>query len=147
MTTTGTTTGTTGTTGGTRRAGDGTGPHVAFPLRLDAAGRTALADDEHYLRGLVEQVLFTRPGERVGRPDFGSGIGTLVFAPAGDELAAATRALVHAALQQFLGDLVRVEQVEVTARESTVEVVVAYRPLRAPVDDERRVLRVTGGTT
>jgi uncharacterized protein len=133
--------------GGTPRVASGAGPHVGFPLRLDAAGRTALADDEGYLRGLVEQVLFTRPGERVGRPDFGSGVGALVFAPAGDELAAATQALVQAALQRFLGDLVRVEQVEVTARESTVEVLVAYRPLRAPVGDARRVLRVTDGGT
>ena len=55
--------------------------HLAFPLRLDPRGRTALADDEDYLRGLVEQVLFTRPGERVNRPDFGSGVDRLVFAP------------------------------------------------------------------
>jgi phage baseplate assembly protein W len=123
--------------------------HVAFPLHLDARGRTALADDETYLRGLVEQVLFTRPGERVGRPDFGSGVDALVFAPGGDELATATRALVHGALQTFLGELIRVEEVEVRAVEATVEVRVAYRPLRAPADDARRVLRVSapaGGT-
>jgi phage baseplate assembly protein W len=134
-------------TGGTRRTGGSAGPHVGFPLRLDAAGRSALADDEAYLRGLVEQVLFTRPGERVNRPDFGSGVDALVFAPAGDELAATTQALVHAALHRFLGDLIQVEQVEVRVQESTVEVLVGYRPLRAPTDDERRVLRVTGGTS
>ena len=117
--------------------------HLAFPVRSDARGRTALADDEDYLRGLVEQVLFTRPGERVNRPDFGSGVDALVFAPAGDELAAATRALVHGALQTFLADLVQVEAVEVRAVESTLEVTVSYRPLRAPVDDPRRVLTVT----
>jgi phage baseplate assembly protein W len=116
--------------------------HLGFPIRLDARGRTAQADDEAYLRGLVEQVLFTRPGERVNRPDFGSGVHALVFAPGGDELAAATQALVHGALQTQLGDLIRVEAVEVTAVESTLEVVVVYRPLQAPQDDPRRVLRV-----
>lgn len=120
--------------------------HIAFPLRLDARGRTALADDEDHLRGLVEQVLFTRPGERVNRPDFGSGVSRLVFAPSGDELAHATRALVHGALQQYLGDLLRVEDVAVEARDAVLDVTIVYAPLNAPVGDERRVLRVSGGT-
>lgn len=119
--------------------------HLAFPLHLDGRGRTALADDEEYLRGLVELVLFTRPGERVNRPDFGSGIDRLVFAPSGDELAGATRALVHGALQQFLGDLVRVEDVQVRAVEALLEVTVVYSPLQPPVTDGPRVLRVSGG--
>ena len=85
--------------------------HVGLPLRVTGRGRTALVDDESYVRGLVEQVLFTRPGERVNRPDFGSGVDQLVFAPADDELAQATKALVHGALQRFLGDLLRVEDV------------------------------------
>jgi phage baseplate assembly protein W len=138
----------TGSPGGAvRRIAGSAGLHVGFPLRLDSAGRSALADDEAYLRGLVEQVLFTRPGERVNRPDFGSGVDALLFAPAGDELAATTQALIHASLHQFLGDLIQVEQVQVAAQESTLEVLVTYRPLRAPTDDERRVLRVTGGTS
>ena len=120
--------------------------HIGFPLRLDARGRTALADDEAYLRGLVEQVLFTRPGERVNRPDFGSGIDRLVFAPTGDEVAHTTQALVHAALQQWLGHLLRVEEVTVTARDAELEVTVVYSPLHAAVGDQRRVLQVSGGT-
>lgn len=127
-------------------AGPAAGPatHVAFPLRIDGRGRTATADDESYLRGLIELVLFTRPGERVNRPDFGSGVDALVFAPGGDELANATQALVHAALQRHLGDLVRVDQVDVRSEESTLEVTVVYAPLRAPAGDGRRILRVSG---
>jgi phage baseplate assembly protein W len=122
--------------------------HLAFPLRLDPNGRTALVDDERYLTGLVEQVLFTRPGERVDRPDFGSGVDALVFAPSGDELAGATQALVHAALQRHLGDLIRVDRVEVVADESRLDVTVVYAPLRAPSGDTPRVLRLSGpGTT
>lgn len=119
--------------------------HIAFPLRLDTRGRTAAADDETYLRGLVEQVLFTRPGERVNRPDFGSGVNQLVFAPSGDELAQATRALVHGALQQWLGDLLRVEEVDVQAHDAVLDVTIVYAPLAAPAGAERRVLRVSGG--
>jgi phage baseplate assembly protein W len=118
--------------------------HLAFPLRLAANGRTALADDERYLAGLVEQVLFTRPGERVDRPDLGSGVDALVFAPSGDELAGATQALVHGALQRHLGDLLRVDGVEVTAVESRLDVTVVYAPLQAPSGDPLRVLHVSG---
>lgn len=122
--------------------------HIGFPLRLDTRGRTALVDDEEYLRGLVEQVLFTRPGERVNRPELGSGVDRLVFAPSDDALARSTSALVHGALQQWLGDLLRIEEVEVRSTEATLEVTVVYAPLAAPHGD-RRVLRVaspgTGG--
>jgi uncharacterized protein len=120
--------------------------HVGFPLRVTAQRRTALLDDDAYLRGLVEAVIFTRPGERVNRPDFGSGIDQLVFAPSGGELADATKALVHGALQRALGDLLRVEDVAVEAVESTLRVTIVYTPLisGAPGPD-RRALTVTGG--
>ncbi len=121
------------------------GLHVAAPLALDPQGRTALADEEAYVSALVEHVLFTRPGERVRRPDFGSGVDALVFAPAGDELAQTTRALVHAALQRFLGDLVRVEEVLVTARDALLDVTVRYRTLRTASDEPSQVVRVSGG--
>lgn len=119
--------------------------HIGFPLALDAGGRTRLVDDEQYLRGLIEQVLFTRPGERVNRPDFGTGVDALVFAPSGDEFAHTTQSLVQGALQRFLGDLIRVERVAVTARDATLEVTVTYSPLQAATGDPARVIVVTGG--
>lgn len=124
-----------------------TGPvHVAFPLRATGRGRTALADDESYVRGLVEAVLFTRPGERVNRPDFGSGVDQLVFAPADGELAQATKALVQGALQRYLGELLRVEDVAVEAVESALSVTVVYTPLAAggPVGERRSVTVAAG---
>lgn len=120
--------------------------HVAVPLRVTPQRRTALADDDAYLRGLVEAVIFTRPGERVNRPDFGSGIDRLVFAPAGGELVEATKALVHGALQRALGDLMRVEDVAVEAVESTLRVTIVYLPLTGGAPGpERRSMTVTGG--
>jgi uncharacterized protein len=120
--------------------------HVAHPLRMTGRGRTALVDDATYVRGLVEAVLFTRPGERVNRPDFGSGLDQLVFAPSDGELAQATKALVQGALQRHLGELLRVEEVAVEAVESTLRVTVVYTPLAAggPVG-ERRSVTVAGG--
>ncbi len=121
--------------------------HVGFPLRVTPQRRTALADDDDYLRGLVEAVIFTRPGERVNRPDFGSGIDQLVFAPSGGELAQATKALVHGALQRALGDLMRVEEVAVDAQEATLRVTIVYTPLLGGAPGpERRSLTVSGGT-
>ncbi|HEX2079012.1 MAG TPA: GPW/gp25 family protein [Longimicrobium sp.] len=99
--------------------------NVRFPYEFDGRGRTALDDEDRYVRGLIEQVLFTSPGERVNRPDFGSGLAQLVFAPNGTELAATTQMLVHAALQQWLGDLVEVESVEVEAEDAALRVTVA----------------------
>jgi phage baseplate assembly protein W len=121
--------------------------HVAHPLRVTDHGRTALAADDDYLRGLVEAVLFTRPGERVNRPDFGSGIEQLVFAPTDSELAQATKALVQGALQRALGELIRVEEVVAEADEATLRVTVVYGPVvgGAPAA-ERRSVTVTGGT-
>ncbi|MDQ4007175.1 MAG: GPW/gp25 family protein [Actinomycetota bacterium] len=120
--------------------------HVAFPLRVTSQRRTALVDDDAYLRGLVEAVIFTRPGERVNRSDFGSGIDRLVFAPAGEELAEATKALVHGALQRALGDLMRVEDVVVEVDEATLRVSVVYVPVLAgAVGPEHRSLTVSGG--
>jgi phage baseplate assembly protein W len=101
--------------------------HVAHPYRFDGRGRTAApADEDAHLRDLIELVLFTTPGERVNRPDFGSGLLQLVFQPNGAELGAATEFLVQNALQHWLGDLIAVEGVEVTTEDSRLRVEVRY---------------------
>ena len=98
-----------------------------YPFRIDAKGRTAVVPDKNrYIKQLIEQVLFTIPGERVNRPDFGCGINQLVFAPNSEELATATQFLVQGALQQWLSDLILVESVEVSSNESTLNVSVRY---------------------
>jgi phage baseplate assembly protein W len=101
--------------------------HIDFPFRVDARGRSADTSDENYVRDLVEQVLFTAPGERVNRPTFGSGVLRLVFEPGGAELATATEFLVQSALQQWLADRVEVQAVEVTSQDATLRVAVRYR--------------------
>jgi phage baseplate assembly protein W len=100
---------------------------IAFPYRFDGGGRTAQpASTDHHIRELVEQVLFTSPGERVNRPTFGTGLAQLVFAPNSQELATATQFLVQAALQQTLGDLIHVETIQVNSVDSTLSVTVQY---------------------
>ena len=106
--------------------------NVNFPFRFDGRGRTAdqLAD---YLRQLVEQVLFTSPGERVNLPDFGSGLLQLPFAPNSVEMAAATQFTVQAALQKWLSGLVKVLSVVAEAQEATLAVTVTYAPANTGV--------------
>lgn len=97
------------------------------PLSVDGRGRTARTDRAGQLRDLVEQVLFTSPGERVMRPDFGAGVVQLLFEPGGPEVAATTRLLVQSSLQQWLGDVIDVDAVDVTADDGALVVRVTYR--------------------
>ena len=100
--------------------------HVSYPYRIDGRGRTTAADDEAYVRELIEQVLFTSPGERVNRPEFGSGLLKVIFAPNSQELATTTQFMVQGALQQFVGDLIVVESVDVTVDDAKLLVKVVY---------------------
>jgi Bacteriophage baseplate protein W len=100
--------------------------NIDFPLHFDGRGRTAAVATDGHIRNLIEQVLFTSPGERVNRPTFGSGLMQLVFAPNSDELATATQFLVQAALQQWLGDLIEVAAVQVTSEDAALRVTVQY---------------------
>jgi Bacteriophage baseplate protein W len=102
-------------------------PYLDFPFRIDGRGRSAQTTVDDHVRDLIWQVLFTSPGERVNRPDFGCGLKALVFMPNSDALAATTQALVKAALQRWLVDEIEVEQVKVEPVESRLEVTVAYR--------------------
>ena len=97
-----------------------------FPYQFDRRGHTRDADHPIWIRGMIEQVLFTAPGERVMRPDFGCGLQQLVFAPNSPELAATTQYLVQGALQQWLGDQITVEAVEVAAEDAVLRVTVQY---------------------
>jgi uncharacterized protein len=100
-----------------------------FPYRFDGLGRTATTDRDDHIRDLIEQVLFTAPGERVMRPDFGSGLLALVFEPNSSTLAATTQILVQGALQQYLSHLIAVQAVEVANDDAVLRVDVRYTVL------------------
>ena len=100
--------------------------NLAYPYGFDHRGRTAEALDEQHARDLIEQVLFTAPGERVMNPSFGSGVAQLVFAPNSVELAGATQMLVQGALQQWLGELITVQGVQVVADDSAFNITIQY---------------------
>ena len=100
--------------------------NIKFPFQVDTRGRTASTSDDDHIREMIEQVLFTSPGERINRPTFGSGLMQLVFEPNSDELATTTQFLVQGALQQWLGDIIDVSEVQVEIYDSTLQVSIQY---------------------
>lgn len=114
---------------------------IAYPFHVDASGRAAATTEARHVRDLIEQVLFTVPGERVNRPTFGSGLMQLVFAPASGELASATEFLVQGALQQWLADVIQVEAVQVVADDAKLVVTVQYIVRRTQARESARFER------
>jgi hypothetical protein len=100
--------------------------NIDFPFHFDNRGRTATTGDDDHIRDMIEQFLFTNPGERVNRPDFGSGLLQMVFAPNSLELAATLQFTVQAGLQRWLGDVIEVQGLEVKSEEATLHVDLKY---------------------
>jgi phage baseplate assembly protein W len=100
--------------------------NIDYPFHFDRRGRTATTDDDDHIRDMIEQFLFTNPGERVNRPDFGAGLLRLVFEPNSPELATALQFTIQAGLQRWLADLVEVRNLQVSNEDSILRVVVQY---------------------
>src|SRR5256885_17266564 len=100
--------------------------NIDFPFHFDKTGRTASTDNADYIRDMIEQLLFTNPGERMNRPDFGSGLLQMVFALNSPELAAALQFTTQAALQRYLGDLIDLRELQVTSDDARLNVTVRY---------------------
>jgi phage baseplate assembly protein W len=100
--------------------------NVAFPRHFDRRGRTAEVDHDRYVRQLIEQVLFTAPGERVNRPTFGSGLTQLLFAPVDVSVGAAAQLTAQTALQSWLGDRSELLDLAVRVDDTRLEVTVSY---------------------
>ena len=115
-----------------------------YPFAVDAGlGRLAVQTDfAEHVEQLIKQVLFTNPGERVNRPDFGCGIRRMVFAPNSQESASLAQVTIFQALEKWLSPLIKVDQVEVNAVEETLTIKIGYL-LKAR--QERRYLNIEVG--
>ena len=105
--------------------------NIAFPLHFDQLGRTASCDDDAHILQMIEMLLFTNPGERVNRPDFGSGLLQMVFASNSPEIAAALHFTVQAALDRWLGDLIEVRKLSVESEDARLTVDLTYAVRRS----------------
>lgn len=100
--------------------------NIDYPFHIDSRGRTANCNDAAHVRDMLEQLLFTNAGERVNRPDFGSGLMQLVFAPNSPELAAALQFTMRAAIQQWLGDVLELQLLEVESNDAVLRITIRY---------------------
>jgi phage baseplate assembly protein W len=100
--------------------------NIDYPFHFDTRGRTARTDDDNHVRDMLEQLLFTNPGERVNRPEFGSGLQQLVFAPNSPELAAALQFTLQAAIDRWLGDVVDIRELTVTSDDAKLTIDLTY---------------------
>lgn len=114
---------------------------IRYPFAIDE-GLGTLAEETDYaahVEQMIKQVLFTNPGERVNRPDFGCGIRRMVFAPNSDESANLTKVIINQALDRWLGNLIEVIDLDASARNETLEIKIVYL-IRAR--QERRYLNL-----
>ena len=100
--------------------------NIDFPFHFGGDGRTAVTGEDDHIRDMIEQVLFTDRGQRVNRPDFGSGLSQMVFAPNSPEVATALQFSLQADLQRWLGDLIEMQSLEVTSVDSSLLINIQY---------------------
>jgi phage baseplate assembly protein W len=117
------------------------GVWLDYPFHADATGRSAVVGEDARIRAMIEQILFTSPGERVTRPDFGCGLKQLVFMPASDALAASTQQLVQGSLMRWLEGIIAVERVTAQVGDGSIEVTVVWRKLDSGERQEGRFVR------
>lgn len=110
----------------------------SFPYRISATGTTTQTDRDGQIRDMVEQVLFTRKGERINRPEFGAGMHEMLFSENAPEIAAAAQHMVQAALQQWLAEVIEIRAVRAEAIENLLRVHVVYSLIGD--DEERRTM-------
>ncbi|HEY3569135.1 MAG TPA: GPW/gp25 family protein [Thermoanaerobaculia bacterium] len=99
---------------------------IAYPFHIDDRGQVADAPYDAHVEQLIEQLLFTSPGERVNRPTFGCGVIRLLFAPDNDALATANQFLIQGELQRWLGSLIQVKSLSFQSPGATLEITVQY---------------------
>jgi len=100
--------------------------NIAYPFGVTDEGLVATTGYSQHIEQLIEQILFTMPGERVNQPDFGTGIARLIFSPGNAEMVSATQFLIQGALQQWLGSLIQVQAVQVDSSDSSLNVTIQY---------------------
>jgi phage baseplate assembly protein W len=101
---------------------------IRYPVAIDAAlGRLEQElDYAAHVEQLIKQVLFTSPGERINRPDFGCGIKRLVFAPNSDVSASLLQVSAFEALKTWLDPVISVSDVKAQATEERLVIRIAY---------------------
>ncbi|MCU0506991.1 MAG: GPW/gp25 family protein [Anaerolineae bacterium] len=115
--------------------------NIDYPWHFDNKGRTATTGDNEHIRDMLEQLIFTSPGERVNRPELGTGVMQRVFAPNSPEIAAALQFTMQAAIQRWLGDLIELQGLMVESREALQLITIQYTVRRTGQDQVATLTR------
>ena len=102
--------------------------NIRYPLAIDKGLGTLVEENDlgKHIEQMMMQVLFTSPGERINRSDFGCGLRQMVFAPNNEVSANLTQVMVLQALEKWLSDLITVSDVNVKAINERLEIVIVY---------------------
>jgi uncharacterized protein len=98
----------------------------SFPFNYNIYGHVEDAGIDKHIRDMMEQILFTIPGERVNRPDFGCGVQNMVFGSTLPEVMSVKQTGIQSQLQRYLGHLIKLQEVKVTTEESRVDILIRY---------------------
>ena len=101
---------------------------IHYPIGVDVGlGRLATERNyEQHVDQMIRQVLLTAPGERINRPEFGCGVRRMLFAPNSVVSASLAQVSVHQSLDRWLGSVIKVDDVVVTAVDSTLTIQISY---------------------
>jgi len=114
---------------------------IRYPFCIDS-GLGQLREETDYnshVVQMIKQVLFTAPGERVNRPDFGCGLHRMVFEPNSEFTSGMLELTITDSLERWLGSVIATSSVKVNAHDEKLEVVVVYV---VKARQERRILNL-----
>ena len=100
--------------------------YLKFPLQIDRKGQVGTLSQDDYIKGLIEQVLFTEKRSRANRPDYGVSIRKRVFNSLSADVISGSHDLIQNQLQQTLGDLITVNTVNATEDANKLLITIAY---------------------
>lgn len=118
---------------------------LAFPPRLGPGKSLAVVELEEDVRGMIEQILITAPGERVNRPTFGVGIYAYVFEANSPFLANRLRTALEENVYEHLGKNVRILDLEVTATNEQLHVDIVFELIGTVTGPQEMTVRVPLG--
>jgi uncharacterized protein len=117
-----------------------------FPFQIGSLGAPRVVGNDEAISQKLHQLLFTRRGERVNRPRYGSGVQELVFSGAGRDATAAAEFTIAADIARHLPE-VKLDAVRVTTADATLFIDILYTVLasgeelaasfRAPLEGPR----------
>lgn len=121
--------------------------YLTFPFRVAKDGAATSSRGDH-VREQIEQVLFTNPGERVFRPEYGAGLRHLIFEPNASTLWELTKKRLTSSLAEALQGEVdpRTLEVEVEGRDEvtgavteTLQILIRYELTAIGQREEHRI--------